>query len=258
MKVLKLHSCLAAQIQSFISLRQLSGTDYQSQAKLLEYFDRFLVKEKLHQPRVTRQLTERYQHTLSHLTLRVKSNRFCVVRQLCEYLSRTDPLTYVPEPPENHYIPGGSSALLIEGTYLVPFGSLLGAIAEVDREGVRVGISSKSAYDLFLSRTLQHAQLVPAPNPDAAFALLVAGKADVVAGVSQHLAASAEKLPGSRVLEGRFMAIGQAVGIPRGRDAGAKYLREFIEDVKASGLVARAIEKAGVRGVSVAPRAQVQ
>jgi polar amino acid transport system substrate-binding protein len=146
----------------------------------------------------------------------------------------------------------------IEGTYLVPSGSPLGAIAEVDREGVRVGISSNSAYDLFLSRALQHAQRVPAPNPDAAFELLVAGKADVVAGVRQHLVASAEKLPGSRVLEGRFMAIGQAVGIPRGRDAGAQYLREFIEDVKASGLVARAIEKAGVRGVSVAPRGQVQ
>ncbi len=98
MKVLKLHSCLAPEIQSFISLRQLSGTDYQSQAKLLEYFDRFLVKEKVRTPRVTRQITEGYQHTLSHLTLRVKSNRLCVVRQFCEYLSRTDPLGYVPEP----------------------------------------------------------------------------------------------------------------------------------------------------------------
>jgi len=98
MKVLKLHSCLAPEIHSFISLRQLSGTDYQSQAQLLGYFDRFLVKEKLRAPRVTRQITERYQHTLSHLTPRVKSNRCCVVRQLCEYLSRTDPLTHVPEP----------------------------------------------------------------------------------------------------------------------------------------------------------------
>ena len=98
MKALKLQSCLAPQIQSFIRLRQLSGTDYQSQAQLLGYFDQFLVEKKLREPRVTRQITEDYQHTLSHLTLRVKSNRFCVVRQLCEYLSRTDPLTYVPEP----------------------------------------------------------------------------------------------------------------------------------------------------------------
>jgi site-specific recombinase XerD len=98
MKVLKLHSCLAPEIHNFISLRQLSGTDYQSQAQLLGYFDRFLVKEKLRAPRVTRQITEGYQHTLSHLSLRVQSNRFCVVRQLCAYLSRSDPLGYVPEP----------------------------------------------------------------------------------------------------------------------------------------------------------------
>ena len=143
----------------------------------------------------------------------------------------------------------------IEGTYLVPAGSSLSTIAEVDREGVRVGVSSKSAYDLFLSRNLQHAHLVHAPDPNSAFELIVAGKVDVVAGVRQHLVANAGKLSGSRVLAGRFMAIQQAVGIPKGRDAGATYLREFIEDVTASGLVARAIEKAGVRGVSVPPSA---
>ena len=143
----------------------------------------------------------------------------------------------------------------IEGTYLVPPGSPLRAIADVDREGVRMGVSANSAYDLFLSRSLQHARLLRAPTPDAAFELILAGKVDVVAGVRQHLVANAGKLPGSRVLDGRFMAIEQALGIPKGRDAGAKYLREFIEDVKASGAVARAIEKAGVRGVSVPPKA---
>ena len=139
----------------------------------------------------------------------------------------------------------------IEGTYLVPPGSPLRAIADIDREGVRMGVSANSAYDLFLSRNLQHARLLRAPTPDAAFELILAGKVDVVAGVRQHLVANAGKLPGSRVVDGRFMAIEQALGIPKGHDAGAKYLREFIEDVKASGLVARAIEKAGVRGVSV-------
>jgi polar amino acid transport system substrate-binding protein len=137
----------------------------------------------------------------------------------------------------------------------VPAGSPLGAIADVDRAGVRIGVSSKSAYDLFLSRSIQHAQLVHAPDPNAAFELLITGQVDVVAGVSQHLANSAERLPGARVLDGRFMAIQQALGLPRGRDAAAKYLYEFIEDVKASGLVSRAIEKAGIRGVSVAPKA---
>lgn len=143
----------------------------------------------------------------------------------------------------------------IEGTYLVPAGSPLRAIADVDREGVRIGLAAKSAYDLFLSRSLQRAQLVRAPDPNAAFELLVAGKVEVLAGVKQTLVTNAGKLPGSRVVDGRFMAIHQALGMPKGRAAGAKYLREFIEDVKASGLVARAIEKAGIRGVSVAPGA---
>jgi polar amino acid transport system substrate-binding protein len=145
----------------------------------------------------------------------------------------------------------------IEGTYLVPAGSPLQAIADVDRTGVRVAVSASSAYDLFLGRSLQHAQLVRAPNPTAAFELLLAGKVEAVAGVRQFLLANAEKIPGSRVLDGRFMAIRQAVGIPKGRDAAAKYLREFIEDVKASGLVAQAIERAGVGGVSVAPKEPV-
>jgi polar amino acid transport system substrate-binding protein len=148
--------------------------------------------------------------------------------------------------------------ILIEGTYLLPAGSSLQTMADVDRTGVRIAVSAKSAYDLFLSRSLQHAELVRAPNPDAAFELLVAGKVEAVAGVRQPLVTNAEKLPGSRVLDERFMAIQQALGIPKGRDTGAKYLREFIEDVKASGLVAQAIAKAGVRGVSVAPRAPVE
>jgi polar amino acid transport system substrate-binding protein len=141
----------------------------------------------------------------------------------------------------------------IEGTYLVPSGSPLRAIADVDRKGVRIALAAGAAYDLFLSRNLQHAQPVRAPDPKAAFELLVAGKVEALAGVKQTMVTNAGRLPGSRVLDGRFMAIGQALGIPKGRDAGAQYLREFIEDVKASGLVARAIEKAGIRGVSVPP-----
>jgi polar amino acid transport system substrate-binding protein len=142
----------------------------------------------------------------------------------------------------------------IEGTYLVPPGSPLSNIADVDRQGVRIGVSAKSAYDLFLSRTIERAELIRAPDPNAAFELIVAGKVDVVAGVRQYLAASAARLPGSRVLDGRFMAIQQALGVPKGCEEGARYLREFIEDVKASGFVAKAIDRAGVRGVSVPSR----
>ena len=146
----------------------------------------------------------------------------------------------------------------IEGTYLVPPGSPVPAIEDVDRKGVRIGISSGSAYDLFLTRSIQHAELIRAPDPNGAFELILSGKVDVLAGVRQHLVANAKKLAGSRVLDGKFMAIQQALGIVKGRAAGARYLREFIEDVKASGLVAEAIERAGVGAVSVAPRATFQ
>jgi site-specific recombinase XerD len=98
MRTLAFHSALAPQICNFIHLRQLSGTDYQSQSLLLSYFDRFLAEEKFETPPITRQLTDRYLLSLSYLTPRVQSNRFCVVRQLCRYLLRSDPLTYVPEP----------------------------------------------------------------------------------------------------------------------------------------------------------------
>ena len=142
--------------------------------------------------------------------------------------------------------------LEIEGTYLVPESSELASVEEVDRPGVRIGISANSAYDLFLSRTIKLAELIRAPNPDAAFQLLLDDKVDVVAGVRQHLVANSSKLPGSRVFQGRFMAIQQALGIRKGRQA-AEALSDFIEKAKASGLVARIIENAGVRGVSVVP-----
>ena len=143
----------------------------------------------------------------------------------------------------------------IEGTYLVPGDSKFRTNEDIDRKGVRIGVSSNSAYDLFLSRQIKHAELVRGSGPESAFELILAGKVDVVAGVRQSLAANAPKLPGARVFDSRFMAIGQALGIPRGHEVAAQYLRNFIEDVKASGFVAQAIERAGVRGVSVAPPA---
>jgi len=145
--------------------------------------------------------------------------------------------------------------LEIEATYLVPAGSPLGAVEDVDREGVRVAAPARANYELFLGRHLRRAQLVRAANAEAAFGLLVTGQVDVLAGLRQALSGLPERLPGARVLDGRFMAVPQAVGVPRGRDAGLAYLRGVVEDAKASGLVARAIERTGARGVSVAPRA---
>jgi polar amino acid transport system substrate-binding protein len=143
--------------------------------------------------------------------------------------------------------------LLIEGTYLVPAGSAYTRAAEVDREGVRIAVSEKSAYDHFLTRTIKHATLVRATGNSAGLGLLQAGKADVIAGVRQLLLMDQAKLPGSRVLEDRFMVIEQAMGVPRGREAGLAYAKAFIEELKASGFVARSLETSGVRGVPVAP-----
>src|SRR5512134_3561556 len=145
----------------------------------------------------------------------------------------------------------------IEATYLVPPDSPLREISDVDREGVRIAISEKSAYELYLARTLKHAKLMRAKGGDGAFKLFVEKKLEALAGLRPRLVKDHEKLPGSRVIYGRFTAVQQAIGIPRGRLAGAKYLREFVEDIKASGLVARTIEKNGVRGLTVAPPAQV-
>ena len=145
-----------------------------------------------------------------------------------------------------------------DGTFLVPAGSALRTIADVDRSGVRVAVSAKSSLDLNLSRGLQHARLIRIPGANAAAELLIAGKAHVLAGVRQQLVAVAAKLPGSRVLDGRFMVIQQALATPKGRGAGASYLREFVEDIKASGLVAQTIEKNGIRGASVARGAPIQ
>src|SRR5689334_1476227 len=141
----------------------------------------------------------------------------------------------------------------IEGTYLIPAGSHINTIADVDRGGVRVALSKGAAYELYLSRSLKHAEMVKTATPPEAFALLVDGKVDALAGVKQTLIANAQKLPGSRVLDGRFMAIGQAMGIAKDRSYGWKYLSEFISDAKSSGLVKRVIEKNGIRGVAIAP-----
>jgi polar amino acid transport system substrate-binding protein len=126
-------------------------------------------------------------------------------------------------------------------------------VPDVDRAGVRIAVSEKSAYDHFLTRNIKHATLVRGAGNSAGLGLLQAGKADVIAGVRQLLLMDQAKLPGSKVLDDRFMVIEQAMGMPRGRDAGLQYAKEFIEDVKASGFVARSLEKSGVRGVPVAP-----
>jgi len=142
--------------------------------------------------------------------------------------------------------------VLIEGTYLVPAGSPLQTIEDVDRDGVRIAVARNAAYDLFLTRTLKHAQIVHAPSPSAALELFLSERLDAVAGVKQPLVEAAAVNQGLQVMEGRFMAIEQAMGTPKSREIGARYLRGFVEEVKASGFVAKALERSG-QSATVAP-----
>ena len=146
----------------------------------------------------------------------------------------------------------------IAGTYAVPPGSRIRTMDEIDRTGVRISVVARSNYDLFLTRTLKNAQLVRANTTQGSADEFVAGKVDALAGVKQRVDAAVARLPGARALDGRFMSIRQAIGMSKGRPAGVAYLKDFVEDVKASGLVAREIEQAGLRDATVAPAASLR
>jgi polar amino acid transport system substrate-binding protein len=144
----------------------------------------------------------------------------------------------------------------IEATYLVPDGSPLRAIEDVDRPGVRIAVTARAAYDLWLERNIKQARLVRANSGDEAFQKFVEDKLDAYAGLRPGLLALRGKLPGARILDGQFSAVQQAIGTARQNAAAAAFLRDFVAEAKASGLVARLIEKHGVTGrLSVAPPA---
>ena len=143
--------------------------------------------------------------------------------------------------------------VVIEGTYLVPADSPLRTIEDVDRQGVRVAVGNKSAYDLYLTRTLKRAQLVRAPTSPAAVEAFMKDRLEAAAGVKQPLVQFAKTNPTVRVMDGRFMAIEQAMGTPKGRESGARYLRAFVEEMKASGFVATGLERSGQRDATIAP-----
>lgn len=143
----------------------------------------------------------------------------------------------------------------IEATYLVPAGSPIKTIADVDRAGVRIAVTGRSAYGLWLDRNIKHAELVRSDTLDSAFEQFVSDKLDALAGLRPRLISDVAKLPGARILDGQFSAVQQAVGTARKNAAGAKFLRGFVEEAKSSGLVARLIERHKVVGLSVAPPA---
>ena len=144
--------------------------------------------------------------------------------------------------------------VLIEGCYLVPDASPIRDRDAVDRPGVRVAVGQGSAYDLHLSRALQHATIVRAPTSPTVVDTFVVQGLEVAAGVRQQLEADQRRFPGHRLLDGHFMVIRQAMGTPRGRgDAAARHLAGFVERMKASGFVADALRRHRIEGAAVAP-----
>ncbi len=142
----------------------------------------------------------------------------------------------------------GPPVFEVELGYLVPKGSALTALAEVDVAGIRVGVTAGSSSDGTLSRDLKHAETVRATNFDSAIEMLSAGSLSVYATNKASLFEISEKLPGSKVLDGRWGVEHFAIGIPKGRDGGMAFIRQFNEAAKFEGLIKAAIARAGLRG----------
>jgi polar amino acid transport system substrate-binding protein len=142
----------------------------------------------------------------------------------------------------------------IEATYLVPAGSPIRSIDEVDQPGRRVAVTARSAYGLWLENNYKNGQLLQFDSADAALKAFDGEKLDAYAGLRPGLIDVQKARPGSRILDGQFTAVQQAVGTAKTNTAGAAFLRDFVEEAKKSGLVARLIERHGVVGrLSVAP-----
>jgi polar amino acid transport system substrate-binding protein len=143
----------------------------------------------------------------------------------------------------------------IEATYMVPGGSAIKSIADVDKKGVRIVVAARAAYCLWLENNIKNATLVQVTGAEATLNKFIDEKFDVMAGLRPGLIKDVEKLPGARILDGQFSAVQQAVGTPKKNTAGAQFLSAFVEDAKKSGLVASFIAKHKVKGLSVAPPA---
>jgi polar amino acid transport system substrate-binding protein len=144
--------------------------------------------------------------------------------------------------------------VIIEGNYMVHKDSPLKTVADVDKPGIRIAVGVGSAYDLYLTRTIKNATIVRASvgGGKAMIDMFLNDKLEVAAGVKQPLVAYAATNPDMRVMDEHFMEIKQAMGTPKGRLAGAAYLKTFIEEMKASGFVAAAIKRSG-QSAAVAP-----
>jgi polar amino acid transport system substrate-binding protein len=159
------------------------------------------------------------------------------------------------EPARANEIAFTPAYLEIPVTYLVQPDSPLKSFADIDQPGVRIAVADKSAYHLYLTRTLKNAELVAADGIDGSYKMFADLKLEALAGLKPRLIADAERLQGSRIIAGQVTAVQQSIGTPKSRETAARYLKEFVEDVKASGFVGEAISRHKVNGVTVAPKA---
>jgi polar amino acid transport system substrate-binding protein len=142
----------------------------------------------------------------------------------------------------------------IDGTYLVRADSPWRRVEDLDRAGVRIAVERNAAYDLYLSRSLKHAEIVRDPTSQGSFDLFLQGGADAAAGVRQALAGAAKGRPDLRVLDSSFQRIEQAMGAPRGRrEAGAACLEAFLDEMKSSGFIRAALDHSGQADTVMAP-----
>ena len=141
-----------------------------------------------------------------------------------------------------------SAYVEIEATYLVPSGSSLQQISDVDRAGVRIAVAARSAYGLWLNDNIKHAELVTAKGLDGSFDIFVEQALDALAGLRPRLSDDVKRLPQAWILDGKFTAVQQAIGTKPDRPIGAAFLQDFVDEAKASGFVASLLEKHGVAG----------
>ncbi len=139
----------------------------------------------------------------------------------------------------------------IEATYVVRKDSALRSAAQVDTSGIRIAAPEKAGYELYLTRTLRNATLIRTKGFQASIDLFNERSADALSGLKPALLESMDKMPDARLLDGKFMTVNHGLGVPRERRAAAEYLKAFVEEMNASGFVARSIERNGVQGLSI-------
>jgi polar amino acid transport system substrate-binding protein len=159
------------------------------------------------------------------------------------------------EPARAEKIAFSDAYVEIKATYLVRGDSPLHSVDEVDRPGTRIIVKSGSAYELWLTANIKHAELTRVASSEESFERFVSEKFDVEAGLEERLLEDVQALPGSRLLDGKFTSVQQAVGTQKRNTAAARFLAAFVEEMKQSGRVAEFIKRHQVKGLSVAPLA---